>query len=387
MIFRKTVFVLLFLLLWCACDRGPSSAGSAETAAASSTKAGFPVSSVLTPAESELAATVREKSKAWGREHVVLVWPEEMPVSWYAESGVTGPDGLGGWLERCYRLCMDWLGIDPDKELNEGKEPGQKARLMFLHNGMGDYNFGGNLPRPVIGLRDLDGAGSEDWFGWLTHELSHEFLLRFPEVTGTAADNAWHEAFCDYLRFWLLKESGMPEAAARWLAVLKSASPQDQYRGGAALIMACHDRTGCKSPADLWKMIKGKSLSAVFGEAPWAKTPDAEDIPHPEGQTVLAFEAVVDGAGSFTFRDDKVYYEHFTWQYPSGVKIDGREWRDLDTPFELGFKPVFESARAAAGQGRNTMALIPHPDRLVLYIDDNEDSSSLYRLIIVLDKP
>ena len=179
----------------------------------------------------------------------------------------------------------------------------------------------------------------------------------------------------------------MPEAAARWLAVLKNASTQDHYRGGAAIIMAYHDNAGCKSPADLWKKIKGKSLSAVFGEAPWAKTPDAADIPLSEGRTVLAFEAVVDGAGSFTFRDDKVYYEHFTWQYPSRVKIDGREWRDLDMPFELGYKPVFESARATAGQGRNTMALIPHPDRLVLYIDDSEDSSSLYRLIIVLDNP
>ena len=232
--FRRTVYVLLFLLIWCACDRGPSSAGSAGNTAASTAKTEkAAVADVLTPTESELADTAREKSKLWAREHVVLVWPEGLPVSWYAESGVTGPDGLADWLERCYGLCKDWLGIDPNAQLNEGKEPGRKARLMFLHNGMGDYNFGGNLPRPVIGLRDLDGAGSEDWFGWLTHELSHEFLLRFPEVTGTPADNAWHEAFCDYLRYWLLKESGMPEAAERWKAVLAFSSASIRSAAGA----------------------------------------------------------------------------------------------------------------------------------------------------------
>lgn len=103
---------------------------------------------------------------------------------------------------------------------------------MFVHDGMLDYNYGGNLARPVIGLRDLSGVGSEDWFGWLTHELCHEFLLRFREVTGTPEDNAWHEALCDYLRYWLLKESGMPEAAKNWWEKLRNASPRIDIRAG-----------------------------------------------------------------------------------------------------------------------------------------------------------
>ena len=41
-------------------------------------------------------------------------------------------------------------------------------------------------------------------------------------------------------------------------------------------------------------------------------------------QMLVLFEAEIDGAGRFTFRDDKIFYEHFTWQYPTRVKINGR---------------------------------------------------------------
>ena len=375
--FGKRVFRCLLaafcclLLTGCPSDDSPAAAVKRETAL-----------SGLTTVESETVSSALEPSKSYPRKHVVLVWPETMAVAWYPESHVTEPDGLADWLERCYGLCVGWLGVDPDAQWNAGKDGDGRARLVFVHNGMSDYNYGGSLPRPVIGLRDFSGVGSEDWFGWLTHELSHEFLLRFPSVVGTSADNEWHEALSDYLRYWLLKESGMPEAAAHWLDKLRHASPQDKYQGGAKLVMDCHDRLGCDSPAEFWAKIGGEGVSKALGPAPWTVMPE---VAVSDGQIRLEFEAEIDGAGSFTFRDGRVFYEHFTWDYPTDVKIDGRAWDDLDKPFDWGRAPDFASAKAEFHRGRDTIALIPHDDRLVLFIDDFEASSARYQLIVVME--
>ena len=335
----------------------------------------------LSAAESRLSAAALEPSRVYPREHIILVWPADRQVDWYPESRVRGPEDLADWLEKCYALCVKWLKIDPDRELNAGAPSALRTRLVFIHNGMRDYNFGGKLLRPVIGLRDLRGAGSEDWFGWLTHELSHEFFLRFPEVTASPGNAAWHEALCDYMRYWLLKETGMPDAAARWRELLRRAPRRDRYKGGADIILDFHDRMGCQSPADLWALIRGGDFSAQFGQAPWQN--DAPDAV-PRGFEKIAFEAVVDGAGSFTFRGSKIHYEHFTWRYPERVRINGRPWTDLDRPFDLGFEPDFASARSVGSSGRNTMALIPHPDRMVLFIDDTDDAAAPYRITIAV---
>ncbi|MBO4569170.1 MAG: hypothetical protein J5674_04320 [Candidatus Methanomethylophilaceae archaeon] len=111
----------------------------------------------------------------------------------------------------------------------------------------------------------------------------------------------------------------------------------------------------------------------------WTSREDSADVR-------IEFEGMIDGTGSFTFRDRKIYYEHFNWQYPSRVKIDGRLWNDLDRPFDLGFVPDFASARAVGRSGRNTMKLIPHRDRLVLFIDDSDPAASQYRITIVVKR-
>lgn len=364
---HNNLFLLLLFLLWLlCCPLYPAAAVDS-----------------LSSVESNTAASAQEPSRTYAREHIVLVWPETMDVTWYPESRVNGPEQLADWLETCYGLCRGWLGIDPNRKLNANKRVSQQARLIFIHNGMRDYNFGGVLTRPLIGLRDFSGVGSEDWFGWLTHELSHEFFLRFPAVTGTPDDNAWHEALCDYLRYWLLKESGMPQAAQRWRDLLKKASPQDPYKGGADAIMDYHTKTGCTTPADLWKAISRKGVSKSLGQAPWLAMSEVETTPQ---QVKIEFDAVIDGSGSFTFRDGRIYYDHFTWDYPTQVKINGKQWRNLDKPFELDSTPDFASAKAAASRGRNTMVLRSHQDRLVLFIDDFESSSSHYQITIIMEK-
>jgi len=341
------------------------------------------VEAALTQVESNISQTALEKSNSFEREHIILIWPENLQVSWYQESGVRNPDHLADWLEKCYMLCIEWLKIDPNQHYNLNKLTSQKARLIFIHNGMRDYNFGGKLPRPVIGLRDFSGVGSEDWFGWLTHELSHEFFLCFPEIVSSPKNATWHEALCDYMRYWLLKESGLPAAANRWRQVLRHAERHDKYKGGADIILNYCDRAGYKSPAEFWAEVKGKNFTSCFGEAPWVNTNETA-VPH--GRYKIEFEGLIDGAGSFTFRGDKIYYEHFTWQYPKHIKINGRKWDDLNTPFDLGFSFDPVSARAIEGSGRNTLALIPHKDRLVIFIDDFDNSSSQYRISIMVEK-
>ena len=339
----------------------------------------------LSTVESGTAAGALEPSNTHARDHIVLVWPKDMAVNWYPESKVKGPEQLADWLEKCYMLSVGWLKIDPNKQLNRNKTSSQRARLVFVHNGMRDYNYGGTLPRPVIGLRDFSGVGSEDWFGWLTHELSHEFFLRFPEVTGTPEDNAWHEALCDYMRYWLLKESGMPQAARNWLGVLQKASPLDYYKGGAYAILNYHKNNACTSPADFWEKIRRNGVAKSFGPAPWLAS-NREAAFDPKKQMKVALDAEIDGTGSFTFRGNRIYYEHFLWDYPARVKVNDMAWNDLDIPFQLDDTPVFASAEVADMQGRGIVASIPHQDRFVLFVEDPEASSAHYRITIIMDK-
>ena len=182
---------------------------------------------------------------------------------------------------------------------------------------------------------------------------------------------------------WLLKESGMPNAAANWRELLHRAPRRDPYKGGADIILKYHESKGCKTPADLWKLIKGKNFTNCFGKAPWKLR---SSVKLPEDAAKIEFEGIIDGAGSFTFRGSKIYYEHFTWQYPSQVKINGKPWNDLNQPFDLGFTPDFASARVVDRYGRNTVALIPHQNRLVLFIDDIENGAAQYRITIVMRK-
>ena len=100
----------------------------------------------------------------------------------------------------------------------------------------------------------------------------------------------------------------------------------------------------------------------------------------------VALDAEIDGTGSFTFRGNRIYYEHFLWDYPARVKVNDMAWNDLDIPFQLDDTPVFASAEVADMQGRGIVASIPHQDRFVLFVEDPEASSAHYRITIIMDK-
>lgn len=99
-------------------------------------------------------------------------------------------------------------------------------------------------------------------------------------------------------------------------------------------------------------------------------------------ETLVVFEGIIDGRGSFTFQKDKILYNHLEWDYPADVTINGKPWKNLNEPFELGFEPAFSTAKIADKIGRDTIELKAFQDRAELFIDDWEDSLSRYRVFI-----
>jgi len=201
------------------------------------------------------------------RKHIIFVCPENLVYKWYPESEIDSPEKMADWLEKIYVLSMEWISFDPNKCY--AKRNGRIIRLIFIDKGNKDFQFGGKSKRPYIGLvdlvRDKDGT-DEDRLGWFTHELSHDFWHENPDFK--SVKDPWGEAMCDFERYWLLKESGMPIAAERWLQRLKNANPKDKYRGGAWILLD-YQLKNFKSPKEFWRYLKGKDFDAVFGKPLW----------------------------------------------------------------------------------------------------------------------
>ncbi|MGB9408372.1 MAG: hypothetical protein WCA89_12600, partial [Terracidiphilus sp.] len=143
---------------------------------------------------------------------VILFWPDGWTPQWYVESQVSTPAGMVQWLDKAYQTMVGWTDVNPNDHYQ--RKNGVRNRLCFVCNGKGDFVFGGVL-RPYIGLRDGRNpvAGSEDWFGWLCHELAHDF---FHEPRLVQDFEPWGDGMCDYSRTNLLMELGMPVASTRF---------------------------------------------------------------------------------------------------------------------------------------------------------------------------
>jgi hypothetical protein len=222
----------------------------------------------LSSYEKSLIKTAMERSKIICREHIILVWPRDLKPNWQEESGVTSPQDLADWLETAYRFSASWTRFDPNRHY--AKNNGEYHRLVFIHNGTSDYIFDG-LMRPYIGLRDLKNplAGSEDWFGWLTHELSHDFWHEHPAFE--RVKGSWGEAMCDYERYSLLLNIGMPVTAKNWEQVLQHAQPDDHYRGGAWLFLKLQREERLDGPPALWNYLWDKDFATLLGRPKWEK--------------------------------------------------------------------------------------------------------------------
>ena len=155
--------------------------------------------------------------------NVVLIVPCNWQPQWSAESGVTNNTACVRWLDRAYELMRTWTGEDPNHTHATTHE---RHRLVLVANGTCDFVFGG-VPRPFIGLRDglSPRYGTNGWFGWIAHELSHDFFHAQRYNTGRSI---WGEGMCDYSRYHVLSANGMPNAAAEWELSL-SVDPPDKY--------------------------------------------------------------------------------------------------------------------------------------------------------------
>ena len=92
----------------------------------------------------------------------------------------------------------------------------------------------------------------------------------------------------------------------------------------------------------------------------------------------VSVEGNFDGRGVFLFEENMVVYRHERDKYPTGVKINGKNWNDLTKPFELGFTPDHEHAAILEKEVRNLVSLTLKPDAFELLIDDNAASSGDY---------
>jgi len=224
-----------------------------------------PLPDWLGSGEQSVLATAREPAEVIAREHIILAWPKELNPQWYDEAKLSSPQQMANWLEKAYRLSAQWMRFDPNAHYALRNK--ENIRLIFIHNGSSDFVFGGK--RPLIGLRDLKNppAGSEDWFGWLTHELSHDFWHEHPAFA--RVKNHWGEAMCDYERYWLLLQLGLPEAARRWEESLRHARPDDAYRGGAWVFLHYQREHQLNGPSALWTYLWDKDFTTTLGQPQW----------------------------------------------------------------------------------------------------------------------
>lgn len=138
------------------------------------------------------------------RNGIVLFWPPGWVPNWDAGFEVHDDSGMADWLERAWEQMRIWTHNDPNEW--HARRNGERHRLVFTCDGKGDFIVD-TLPRPYIGLRDGRDppVGSEDWLGWLCHELSHDFFHGQRVNTGPSS---WGEGMCDYSRFQLLQTIG-----------------------------------------------------------------------------------------------------------------------------------------------------------------------------------
>lgn len=107
-----------------------------------------------------------------------------------------------------------------------------------------------------------------------------------------------------------------------------------------------------------------------------------------ESLKLLRITADVDGSGRIVFTRDHAVYEHFFWQLPSNVTINGTPWSNLrETPvdwieFSQGLK--LPKARVRGREGRDVIALETMPEGFAVYLSDTPGGAAPYEIIIAI---
>ena len=104
------------------------------------------------------------------------------------------------------------------------------------------------------------------------------------------------------------------------------------------------------------------------------------------GQKTVVIEGVIDGEGTFTFRGNKIIYKHSRFDPPEKLTVNGREWKNLNEPFELDFTPDYSATKVTELNGRDIIRLNYTADQMELYIFDTENSRDKYRVSVFFEK-
>ena len=62
--------------------------------------------------------------------------------------------------------------------------------------------------------------------------------------------------------------------------------------------------------------------------------------------------------------------------------MNGREWKNLNEPFELDFTPDYSATKVTEMTGRDIIRLNYNTDQMELYIFDTENSRDKYRVSV-----
>lgn len=220
---------------------------------------------VLSTFEHSLNQQSKGYSQVIEQPDVVLVWPSSWQPDWYGESSVNNPQDMAVWLNNAFATMRNMTQIDPNSF--HQKSCRARHRLVFVQNGNSDFVFGG-VQRPYIGLRDGKSpvAGTEDWFGWLLHELSHDF---FHQQNFNTDSGDWGDGMCDFSRYHLLLSLGMPIAAANWLQQIQNASPDNKYMEPARLLIKFEKCNNYGGPRQVWQALKGTDFNVSIATPTW----------------------------------------------------------------------------------------------------------------------
>ena len=104
------------------------------------------------------------------------------------------------------------------------------------------------------------------------------------------------------------------------------------------------------------------------------------------GDSSVVLKGTIDGEGTFVFQENRIEYKHSQFEYPTDMTVDGKPWRNLREPFELGFTPVPDTAEIVDKSGRGTIRLSSYQNRVELYVYDSPSSSASYRIEISFRK-
>jgi hypothetical protein len=156
---------------------------------------------------------------------------------------------------------------------------------------------------------------------------------------------------------------------------------------GIGMVAGCRDSKG-RGELEVGggTVIAAQATTRPMAAAPTPTTTRAAAMPVRR----LIVEADIDGSDELHVAPRGVTWVHKLWAWPSNVVVNGKPW-DVQagpTSFQelgLNFAPgEWERAglRVVSKEGRDTVAVEPSGDGVVIYFADSENGAARYRVVV-----